>query len=252
MIKLHEIEAGYGREKILNNIECIFHDKEITAIVGMNGCGKSTLLKVIAGLLKPKKGQIIMDGVYVETMTEQVRAQKISYLPQNRNTPVISVERMVLHGRFPYLSYPRIYKEVDKRIAREAMERVGILELRSKNMSELSGGERQKVYIAMALAQDTQTILFDEPTTFLDITYQLEILKLISELKQEGKSVITVIHDISAALVFADQMIVMDKGEIKLTAAPEKIYESGILEQVFKVKPHSFLDKSEKVHYYFT
>lgn len=252
MIKLKDINAGYGNNIILNNMNCSFKEGEITSVVGMNGCGKSTLLKVISGLIEPISGEIMVQDKNIRNLSDKERAKLISYLPQSRNTPVISAERMVLHGRFPYLSYPRRYSREDKEIAQAAMERVGILDLKDKNMSELSGGERQKVYIAMALTQDTKIILLDEPTTFLDITYQLELLKLLTELRNDGKTVITVIHDLSLALRYSNKIIVMQEGMVKHSNTPKDVYDSGILEEVFHVKAHHFMDDSKGEYYYFT
>jgi ABC-type cobalamin/Fe3+-siderophores transport system ATPase subunit len=252
MIKLKKISAGYGKDTILKDLDCSFIEGEITSIIGMNGCGKSTLLKVISGLIQPVSGEIEVQGKNLLSLTDKDRAKLISYLPQSRNTPAISAERMVLHGRFPYLSYPRRYSSKDKNIAMTAMERVGILGLKDKNMSELSGGERQKVYIAMALTQDTRIILLDEPTTFLDITYQLELLKLLTELRNEGKTVITVIHDLSLALRYSNKIIVMKEGRVKYSSTPSEVYNSGILEEVFHVKAHHFMDDNKREFYYFT
>lgn len=255
MIKVSELYAGYGHEIKLKNINCSFVEKEITVIVGKNGSGKSTLLKAIAGLIKPMQGNIFLDiEDYIEDISKlsnQMRARQISYLPQNRNIPVISAERMVLHGRFPYLEYPRRYKKEDYEIVANAMERVGILYARHHEMAQLSGGERQKVYIAMALAQDTHAILLDEPTTFLDITYQLEMLHLMRQLKQQGKTVITVMHDLNAALQLADQIIVMNQGHIEEADVPEKIVQSGIIEKVLGVKVKTHCDENMTLHYYF-
>lgn len=252
MIKLKDISAGYGNHIILNQMNCSFAEGEITSVIGMNGCGKSTLLKVIAGLIEPISGEIVVQDKNTRNLSDKERAKLIAFLPQSRNTPVISAERMVLHGRFPYLSYPRRYSREDKEIALTAMERVGILGLKDKNMSELSGGERQKVYIAMALTQDTKIILLDEPTTFLDITYQLELLKLLTKLRNEGKTIVTVIHDLSLALRYSDKIIVMKEGSVKYSNTPKEVYDSGILEEVFHVKAHHFMDDNKGEYYYFT
>lgn len=252
MIEIKDVSAGYGSNLILKNMNCSFRDGEITSIIGMNGCGKSTLLKVIAGILTPSAGSIELYNRNIIKVSDKERAKLISYLPQSRNIPVISVERMVMHGRFPYLSYPRKYGKDDKKIAIKAMERIGILQLKDKNMSELSGGERQKVYIAMAITQDTKFILLDEPTTYLDITYQLELLKLLTELKHEGKTVITVIHDLSMALHYSDKIVVMKDGRDKFIGSPKVVYESNILEEVFNVKAHHFIDDNKSDYFYFT
>lgn len=236
----------------LHGVDLELSAGEMTAVIGKNGCGKSTLLKTMAGLIRPAQGNILLDGKPLEEYGEKERARKVAYLPQSRIQPVISVEKMVLHGRFPYLSYPRRYRKEDYEAAEAAMERTGILPLRDRNMAELSGGERQKAYIAMALAQDTPVILLDEPTTFLDITYQLEVMELLKKMKQEGKAVAAVLHDIGAALQHADRIIVMEDGEVKMEAAPERIADCGILEEIFRVKVCCQRDEKGVLHYYFT
>ena len=159
MIELQHLSAGYGNRLVLNDISLTFADGEITTLLGPNGCGKSTLLRTIAGLQPPQGGQILVDNTFLAHLTSRQTAQKITYLPQSRNIPNITAERMVLHGRFPYLSYPRRYRAVDRQIARKALVWMGIESLADSSVQQLSGGQRQKVYLAMALAQDTQNIL---------------------------------------------------------------------------------------------
>lgn len=252
MIRLNNINAGYGNHKVLENIDAQFKENTITSVIGNNGCGKSTLLKVMGGLIKPESGDILLDDINILNVSDKDRAKQISYLPQSRTLPVISAGRMVLHGRFPYLSYPRRYSKEDKIIANHAMEQVGIGQLKDRNMSYLSGGERQKVYLAMALAQDTNTILLDEPTTFLDLTYQLEVLKLLAVLKLKGKTIVTVIHDINLALRYSDNLLVLKDGRAVFYGTPSEVFESGILEEVFKVKAHRILDEKNGEFFYFS
>ena len=165
MLELKNIFAGYGNKNILNGITVSFEKGKLTSIIGVNGCGKSTLLKAIPGILPLSGGEIMIDGKNLRSMSRNEIAKKIAYLAQGKNTPDMTVEQMVLHGRFPYLSYPRRYSQADRDIAGTAMEAVGISSLADKPMCELSGGMKQNAYIAMALAQDTDYILLDEPTT---------------------------------------------------------------------------------------
>ncbi|MBR7147414.1 MAG: ABC transporter ATP-binding protein [Firmicutes bacterium] len=241
MLKIQGLYAGYAGTSVLNDVSLNVRSGEVTVIVGPNGCGKSTLLKAITGILKPTDGEILVGDAAaaglcpVDEMTAQERAQKISYLAQSKQVPDITALRMVLHGRFPYLGFPRRYRSTDFDIARTALERMGIGDLEDSLMSMLSGGTRQKVYIAMALAQDTPIILMDEPTTFLDISYQLQMMEQARMLADEGKAVVMVLHDLPLALEHADQLVVMDHGTVVAAGCPETVYHGGYLNEVFGV-----------------
>lgn len=236
MIKLEHLSGGYGRTQVIEDLSLFFPNEQITAIVGPNGCGKSTLLKMCSGQLPYLQGEIFVDQKPLSGLHRKEVAQTISYLPQSRTVPEISVERLVMHGRFPWLGYPRVYREEDRRAAEIAMEQAGILEKRKKPLSALSGGERQKAYIAMVLAQNTSHVLLDEPTTYLDIVHQLELLELFSFLKAEHKAVVAVLHDLGMALDTADQIVVMKRGGLLFAGTPEQAAGSGALEEAFGVK----------------
>ncbi|GHU50406.1 ferric citrate ABC transporter ATP-binding protein FecE [Clostridia bacterium] len=236
MIELHNLSGGYGHIDIVKNVSFNLPDGKITAIIGANGCGKSTLLKLVCGQLKPSGGEIIVDGKPLSDLSRADVAKSISYLPQSRTTPDISLESFVLHGRFPWLGYPRVYRAEDRTMAESAMEKAGILNKRRALLTSLSGGERQKAYIAMTLAQNTSHVLLDEPTTYLDIAHQLEFIKLTELFKREGKSVAVVLHDINMALKCADIVAVMKEGEILAQDAPERILSTGAIESAFDVK----------------
>ena len=189
MLEIQNLTVGYGGEPVLEDISLAIPRGKVTVIAGPNGCGKSTLLKAIAGIL-PAKGSIRLGGQELLTLSPRDLAQRIAYLPQNRQVPEITAKRLVLHGRFPYLSYPRRYSRRDEEIARQAMEALGIWDLADRNLAGLSGGQRQKVYIAMALAQDTPVVLLDEPNTFLDIAHQMQMMEQAKLLASEGKTVV--------------------------------------------------------------
>ena len=203
MIQLQNISAGYGGPLVVQDVSLDLNPGEVLVLLGPNGCGKSTLLKVIAGLQPPAGGQVLVDGQPAASLTRRQLAQKVTYLPQSRSVPNITAYRMVLHGRFPYLSYPRRYRPEDHAAARKALEQADAWELARLPVQTLSGGQRQKVYLAMALAQDTQTILMDEPTTYLDIQHQLDLMAFSQTLAREGKAVVLVLHDLCLALRFA-------------------------------------------------
>lgn len=233
MIEISSLCAGYGKTEILHSVSLKCEKGKITTLIGPNGCGKSTLLKAVTGLLPLKHGDIKADGVSVTALPDKIRAQKIAYLSQGKNVPDITVERMVLHGRFPYLSYPRKYRKSDFEAARCAMKKMGIEDLAAKTLAELSGGMRQKVYIAMALCQGADFILLDEPATYLDISQQLKLADICSQLASEGKAVLTVSHDIISALKNSDVIAVMNNGRIVATGTAREIIESKIIPEVF-------------------
>ena len=248
MIKMRNVCAGYTGEEVLHNINLEFEPGKVTVIIGPNGCGKSTLLKTLVRMNECSSGEIVIgkapeigisganEMLNIEKLSPAELAQRVAYLPQNKRTPDISVLRMVLHGRFAYLKYPRRYRKEDYEMARQALKWLEIEDLAEKNVNELSGGTQQKVYIAMALAQDTDTILLDEPTTYLDIAHQMKMMKLAKDLAKSGKAVVMVLHDLSQAFQIADRIVVMDKGSVLACGDPEEVYASGVVEEVFGVE----------------
>ena len=236
MMELKHISAGYPQHPVLEDISLTFPAGQVTVLVGPNGCGKSTLLRVAAGLMELERGEVRLDGRNGRDMSRKEFARHVALLPQSRSTPEIPVGSLVLHGRFPYLGYPRRYSAKDRQAARRAMELTGVLELERESVSRLSGGQRQKVYLAMAVAQDTPILLLDEPTTYLDIAHQLELLHLARTLAGEGKAVVMVLHDLNLALTCAHRVVVMESGRLIQVGTPEEVCDSGVLERVFGVK----------------
>lgn len=235
MIEITKLTAGYPGRTVLRSLNLHIPAGKVTVIAGPNGCGKSTLLKTIAGILPVTGGEITIGGRTVSEFQGRELARQVAYLSQNRQVPEITAERMVLHGRFPWLGYPRRYRPEDLKIAREAMARMGIGELAQQNLSALSGGQRQKVYIAMALAQDTPVILMDEPTTFLDAAHQMQMMDHARFLADSGKTVVMVLHDLPMAMQAADSLAVMSAGQMIQVGSPEEIYESGCVNAAFGV-----------------
>lgn len=238
MIELRELTAGYQKRPVVKNISLALYPGQVLALLGPNGSGKSTLVKAALGLLDAMEGQVLYDGEDIRSLKRKEVAQRAAFLSQSRDTPSIEALRMVLHGRFPYLSYPRQYTKQDRAIARSAMETTGCLEYEDVNVSCLSGGQRQAVYLAMALAQDAQTVFMDEPTTYLDIRHQLSTMKTARELAAKGKAVAVILHDIPLALRGADRVAVLAGGRLELCGAPSAVYESGVLDRVFGVRVH--------------
>ena len=189
--------------------------------------------------MAPERGEVRIEGQDVSRLSAKQFARLAALLPQSRPLPGITAGSLVLHGRFSYLGYPRRYSREDREAARQAMERTGVAGLEGVPMAHLSGGQRQKVYLAMALAQDTPVLLLDEPTTFLDIAHQLELAETARTLAEEGKAVVMVLHDLNLALSCAHRVAVLEEGQLRRVGAPEEIYASGVLEKVFQVRAHS-------------
>ncbi|MBI5971719.1 ABC transporter ATP-binding protein [Staphylococcus caledonicus] len=232
-----QVEIGYGDHTIINNLDVEIPDGKITSIIGPNGCGKSTLLKALSRLLAVKKGEIQLDGENIHTQSTKEIAKKIAILPQ---TPEVAdgltVGELVSYGRFPHQKgFGRLSAE-DKKEIDWALSVTGTSEFRHRSINDLSGGQRQRVWIAMALAQKTDIIFLDEPTTYLDISHQLEILELVQRLNEEqGCTIIMVLHDINQAIRFSDHLIAMKKGEIVASGATEDVLTKDILEKVFNI-----------------
>lgn len=250
MIELQNLSAGYPGNPVLQSICARFPEGCLTAILGPNGCGKSTLLKTIAGILPPTAGSISVKGEDLSRLDAGHRAQLVTYLAQNRPIPQLSVMQMTLHGRFPYLSYPRRYRPEDYHMAESCLKQLGLWELKDVPLPHLSGGQRQKVYLAMALAQDTPVMLMDEPTTFLDIRHQLQTMADAKQLAHSGKTVVMVLHDLTQALEHADHLAIMSEGRLIATGTPEEIWQSGCLNAVFGVTLRRFQTESGWKYYY--
>lgn len=250
MVEVKNLSAGYGKEKVLHHVHFTAHKCEITTIIGNNGCGKSTLLKTISGILPASDGEILINETPVTKLSPTDRAKLTAYLAQSKNTPDITAGRMVLHGRFPYLSYPRKYKKSDYDAADAAMEKMGISGLADRPVAELSGGTRQKVYIAMALAQSSPVIVMDEPTSYLDIGQQMKFCGIVKELAENGKTIILVLHDLLSALKLSDRIYVMENGSMIMQDQPEAVLESGIIKKLYGVEIKTADTAQGKQYYY--
>ena len=236
MMELRQLRAGYGEQLILDGIDLALHPGEVLALLGPNGSGKSTLIRAALGLLPLAGGQVLIDGADAAALSPRQRAQKAAYLPQTRPVPNITALRMVLHGRFPHLTYPRRFRQEDYAAAMAALEQADAACLARRSMPELSGGQRQRVYLAMALAQDAPTLFLDEPTAFLDVSHQLEVGRLAGQLARQGKAVVLVLHDLPLALSTADRLAVLKGGRLLAVDEPEALCADGILNSVFGIE----------------
>ena len=251
MIELKHVTAGYGGKPVVENVSLAFLPGQVNVLLGPNGSGKSTLLKTALGLIPAMAGEIFYDGVPMECLSRKEIARQAAFLSQSRNTPSIQALKMVLHGRFPYLSYPRRYGATDYEMARAAMDATNCRQYEQKNVAQLSGGQRQGVYLAMALTQDTKTVFMDEPTTYLDVNRQIQMMNMARELACQGKAVVLVLHDLAMALRYGDRVAVFDQGKMLAENSPEEIFESGILDRVFRVTVHK-VDTPHGHQYYCT
>ena len=244
MLEVRQLSAGYPDKSVLNHINLTIPTGKITVLLGPNGCGKSTLLKALCGILPVAGGQVKLNGENLLALPPKQLARNVAYLAQSRHVPDITAHRLVLHGRFPYLGYPRRYRKEDHACARAAMEQMGVWDLADTLLENLSGGQRQKVYLAMAMAQDTPVVLLDEPTTYLDISHQLQLMQLARQLADRGKTVLMIIHDLPHAFQTADKLILMEKGTVAAEGTPEELFSSGMIDRVFRVR----LKRAETEH----
>lgn len=248
MIDVKNLSVGYGKTSVLSGASLSLEKGEFVSIIGTNGSGKSTLLKAILGMIEINSGEISVDGEKTAELSRSQIARKIAYLAQGKSVPDMTVGQMVLHGRFPHLGYPRRYSENDRKIAAAALEQTGLSEYKEMPLPVLSGGMRQNAYIAMALAQQTDYVLLDEPTSYLDITHQIRLIKTLRELSDNGKGVAAVMHDLPLAFGFSDKIAVLDEGKIALFDTPENVCESKIIGRIFGVELK--YNSDEKYYFY--
>lgn len=231
------IQAGYQDKVILPSLEVKIPKGQITSIIGPNGCGKSTLLKTLARILPLQKGEIFLEGTNMKDLSTKEIARRMSMLPQAPQAPAgLTVEDLVSYGRYPYQSGFGILSPEDHAIMDQAMKTTGVYDLAARSIDQLSGGQRQRAWIAMALAQDTELILLDEPTTYLDMAHQLEVLQELEKLnKEQNKTIVIVIHDLNLAARFSNWLIAMRDGQIRYEGTPQQIFTPAVLADVFSL-----------------
>ena len=233
-----ELTLGYGATTIVDGLTVDVAAGAVTAIVGPNACGKSTLLRGLARLMNPVAGQVILDGSDITRLRTKEVARKLGLLPQTSIAPEgITVADLVTRGRFPHQTMLRQFSRDDQQAVADAMAATGVTAIAGRPVDQLSGGQRQRVWIAMVLAQQTPLILLDEPTTFLDIAHQIELLDLFADLNAEqGRTVVAVLHDLNHACRFADQIIAMKAGSIVAQGNPAEIVTADLVEEVYGLR----------------
>lgn len=237
-LQTHALKLGYQENIICQNISLTIPDKQVTVIIGPNGCGKSTLLRSLCRLLKPLNGFVSLDNSPLSNYPTKTLARQIALLPQTMQAPPgITVMDLVARGRFPYQSLMRQWSLEDKNAVDNAMKITQITEYSDKSVESLSGGQRQRVWVAMVLAQQTEILLLDEPTTYLDISYQIELLNIFQKLNQrQGRTIVAVLHDLNQACRYADNLVVMSKGQIFAQGKPQDIISELLIKQVFNLE----------------
>ncbi|MEG1413021.1 MAG: ABC transporter ATP-binding protein [Acidaminococcaceae bacterium] len=246
VMQAENITIKLSNKIILKDLDVTLPQGKITSIIGPNGCGKSTLLKALARIVPCTKGRVTYGEQDIKVFSHKEFARQLAILTQAPQSPAdLTVEDLVALGRFPYRSWWSKQSSEDDANIEWAMVQTGAKPMCRRLLSTLSGGERQRAWIAMALAQRPQVLLLDEPTTYLDISYQLEVMQLVAKLNQElGLTVVMVLHDINHAVQYSDNIVVMKKGEIVQVGEPQKIITAELLREVFRVKVDTFVTSS--------
>ncbi|MBW1604631.1 ABC transporter ATP-binding protein [Streptomyces sp. JJ66] len=237
-LRAQRLTLGYGERAVVHELDLDIPDGTVTAVIGPNGCGKSTLLRAFGRLMKPRGGQVLLDGQPVHRLPTRAVAAKVGLLPQSPIAPEgLSVADLVARGRHPHQSWYRRWSAHDEEVVARALRATGTYELAERTLDELSGGQRQRAWIAMALAQDTELLLLDEPTNHLDLAHQIEVLDLVRDLHQDtGRTVVLVLHDLSLAARYADRLVAMKDGRVAASGTPGEVLTEELLREVFGLR----------------
>lgn len=244
MLAAQNLTLAYDQQVIIQQLGVTIPDGKVTALVGPNGCGKSTLLRGLARLMTPRAGTVLLDGKAIARLSSKEVARQLGVLPQGPTAPEgMTVRELVSQGRYPHQSLLRQWSEEDESAVVWALETTSLTELQARPLDTLSGGQRQRAWIAMTLAQQTPVLLLDEPTTFLDMAHQVEILSLLDELNhREGRTVVMVLHDINQASRYAHHLIAMRDGHVVAEGDPREIVDHGLICDVFGLECHVVRD----------
>ncbi|MFJ4004918.1 ABC transporter ATP-binding protein [Streptomyces sp. NPDC090023] len=237
-LSAENVTLAYEQRVIAERLSVEIPDNSFTVIVGPNACGKSTLLRALSRMLKPTDGQVLLDGQAIHSLPAKKVARTLGLLPQSSIAPDgITVADLVGRGRYPHQGLLRQWSAEDERVVGESMAQTGVSELAERYVDELSGGQRQRVWIAMALAQQTPLLLLDEPTTYLDIQHQIDVLDLCAELHEtQGRTLVAVLHDLNHAARYATHLIALRGGEVVAEGAPNEIVTADLVERVFGLR----------------
>ncbi|SHK61806.1 iron complex transport system ATP-binding protein [Pseudonocardia thermophila] len=234
-LRAEGVRLGYGDRLVVDGLDLDVVEGTVTAVIGPNGCGKSTLLRALGRLLRPRGGQVLLDGRRIDSVPTKEVAKVLGLLPQSPSAPEgLTVADLVARGRHPHQAWYRQWSADDEAAVLQAIEWTGIADLADRPVDELSGGQRQRAWISMALAQGTDLLLLDEPTTFLDLAHQVEVLELVARLNVEfGRTVVMVLHDLNLAARYAERLVTMKDGRIVAQGAPAEVMTEEMLADVF-------------------
>jgi iron complex transport system ATP-binding protein len=243
-LEIEQVSLRYGDREVVTALDVALPAGRITAVVGANACGKSTVLRAMSRLMRPAEGRIVLDGRDIHRLPTKVVAQTLGLLPQSPVAPEgIVVADLVARGRHPHQRLLARWSNTDDRAVAEALEATGVADLADRPVDELSGGQRQRVWIAMALAQQTDILLLDEPTTFLDVTHQIEVLDLLTDLnKNRGTTIAMVLHDLNLAARYADHLIALRDGGVVAAGPPVEVVTSDLVREVFALESLVIVD----------
>ncbi|MGW4651532.1 ABC transporter ATP-binding protein [Kitasatospora sp. NPDC004289] len=231
------VTVGYGERTVIDALDVTIPRGEITTIIGPNGCGKSTLLRTLSRLLKPTRGTVVLDGEDIGRLRTREVAKKLGLLPQSPTAPDgLTVADLVARGRHPHQSWLRQWSSDDASVVERALEMTGVAELADRPVDTLSGGQRQRVWISMTLAQGTDLLLLDEPTTYLDLAHAVEVLDLVEDLRETGRTVVMVLHDLNLAVRYSDNLVVMKAGSVLAQGHPRDVVTAALLEDAFGLR----------------
>lgn len=239
VLQAEKLSLSYDTISIIELLDLQTPSGEITALIGPNGCGKSTLLRGLARLLKPQHGSVLLNGHAIHTVPTKQLAKELGILPQAPVAPEgITVRELVAQGRYPHQDWFQQWSLADEDALQKALKLTGLVALSDRIVDTLSGGQRQRAWIAMALAQQTDILLLDEPTTYLDLAHQLEVLDLLVQLNAEGKTIIMVLHDLNHAAHYANHLVALSEGKIVAQGTPAEVITEEIVRDVFSVESH--------------
>ncbi len=252
ILQAKNLDLSYGKKIVVKDVNIEINRGEIVTIIGPNGSGKSTVIKALSRYLKPQKGQVLLENKNIFSLKTKEVAQKVAVLPQMKNVPEdFSVETLVGYGRYPHLGFRQRFSQEDYQIIKWALKKTDLLQFKERQLNNLSGGEKQRAWIAMCLAQKPEVLILDEPTTFLDISYQLELLDLIKELNESmGLTIIMVLHDINQAARYSHKLYAIKDGCVHSSGRPQDLLNEDFLKDVYKIEADVFQDNKHSCPYF--
>lgn len=244
ILDTQQLVLGYEKTEIIHGLNIEIPRRKITALIGPNGCGKSTLLRGMARLLKPSGGSVHLDGKAIGQLKTKEIAKRLAILPQGPVAPEgLTVRELVAQGRYPHQSFFQQWTEVDEKASEDALRITNMLAYADRSLESLSGGQRQRAWIAMTLAQETEILLLDEPTTFLDLAHQIDVMDLLVDLnKSRGSTIVVVLHDLNQAARYADYLVIVKEGHVFAEGQPKEVMTSSIIKEVFGLANQVILD----------